>query len=1046
MTNTKKNAKAKKNVKTKMIAIAMAALTASSSCALLTTPTFAASAAETTSIVAQAETTSDALTSSQEQANGSSYNYDDDSPYIGPTYSDDNGGFDIKKKASELGIYALNFAKNTAAKQVPGLTDKLFQKIPYIGEKADKKLGLHVGKLLGKLLCDEVGLKEDKKEGMKLEDVSEQIKQLSTELNETADRINKHSDENVKKLKNIIKTESEFSKYSVPMEDLSQDLKDALNDLKALEDGIPTGKKDEYGKDILRPLTDEEKMVHIASVTGNVDKWKLGCRGIIGGLRTMGYYITTDHTYWADRPFFDVVLERALQEDILFSGEGVDAAHKYATECMVTYTTAFALALESASVRETLMNTQDVFDTSNLSNAYLDKYNEIVKDSDRINFYTRRNDLLPYMFDVTDSGVEQNVLSRLEELSNEERMNLMDTDLNLYTDVTTVTGKSDQYKFIKENNYRIVSVDEKDNGKTVTKDKIQAIIDRADKKEMTIRQVIEQASGEQLPDEKIYLITDAKETSEKRSKNDYQYSIKGINIDDASLNITKIYTRQATDNKSDGTGYTNNFLVIGEKSSAKHPFGTLHEGKYVLSSQTYTLDADVTLKGDICVPHGVNAVIDLNGHTINRKNKSASTVTDDGHVFRAEDYSTLTIKDSSYAQTGTVTGGYSTKGGGILIQKNAVCNLEGGTICDNYASNQGGGVYIQNGGRLNMKGATVSQNHASVAGGIFNCETGVLEVKEGNNVIKENTSVNHGGGIVNYGGMWLQDDWEITGNTAGTDGGGIYEHAKDWRTSCVQNGVISGNKANYGGGVYVDGSIFQMSSVKVDNNTATATGGGILVTNGAKGTFSSCSVTNNEAKNNQGGGVATYNGTSYFADKTVTEFTNCHVDGNTCKQAGGGYYISADNNETTISEGTINNNTAMTGGGVYSLSKIKLSVVTVDSNTATSSEGGAGLRLSKEANIYYCTFSNNEALSSFKGGAITADCQTKLTVESSEFINNKSILYGTGIFYIYKDKANFRNNTFSGNVSTQAERENISQDDQNMYAADHLNPTWWTFV
>ena len=157
MTNTKKNAKAKKNVKTKMIAIAMAALTASSSCALLTTPTFAASAAETTSIVAQAETTSDALTSSQEQANGSSYNYDDDSPYIGPTYSDDNGGFDIKKKASELGIYALNFAKNTAAKQVPGLTDKLFQKIPYIGEKADKKLGLHVGKLLGKLLCDEVG-------------------------------------------------------------------------------------------------------------------------------------------------------------------------------------------------------------------------------------------------------------------------------------------------------------------------------------------------------------------------------------------------------------------------------------------------------------------------------------------------------------------------------------------------------------------------------------------------------------------------------------------------------------------------------------------------------------------------------------------------------------------------------------------------------------------------------------------------------------------------------------------------------------------------
>lgn len=1039
--------KTNKNAKTRMIAIAMAALTAGSSCALLTTPTFAASAAETTAVAAEAEATPKALTSSQEQENGSGYSFDDDDPYIGPVYDDDNGGgFDIKKKASELAIYGLNFAKNTAAKQVPGLTDKLFQKIPYIGEKADKKLGLHVGKLLGKLLCDEVGLKEDKKQGMKLEDVSEQIKQLSTELNETADRINKHSDENVKKLKNIIKTESAFSKYSTPMEDLSLDLKNALNDLSALEDGIPTGKKDEYGRDILRPLTDEEKMVHIASVTGKIDNWKLGYRGIIGGLRTMGYYITTDHTYFADRPFFDVVLERALQEDILFSGEGVDAAHKYATECMVTYTTAFALALESISVRETLMNTQDEFDTSNLSRAYLDKYNEIVKDSDRINFYTRRNDILPYMFDVTDSGIEQNVLSRLEELSNEERMNLMDTDLNLYTDVTTVTGKSDQYKFIKENNYRVVSKDEKDNGKTVTKDKIQAIIERADEKEMTIRQVIEQASGEELPDEKIYLITDAKETSEKRSKNDYQYSIKGINIDDFSLNTTKIYTRAATDNKSDGTGYTNNFLVFGEKSSAKHPFGTLHEGKYVLSSQTYTLDADVMLKGDICVPHGVNAVVDLNGHTINRKNKSASVVTDDGHVFRVEDNATLTIKDSSYSQNGIVTGGYSTKGGGILVHKNAVCNLEGGTIYSNAASNQGGGVYIQNGGKLIMKGAAVSENKASVGGGIFNCETGIFESKEGHNVITGNTSVNHGGGIVNYGGLWMQGDWEVTGNTAGTDGGGIYEHAKNWRTSCIQNGVIRGNKANYGGGFYGNGSIFQLYQVTVDNNTATTTGGGALVTNGAKGTFSSCTIKNNEAKNNYGGGVATFNGTSYFANKTETEFTNCHVDNNTAKYAGGGYYISADNNETTISEGTVNNNTASTGGGIYGLSKIKLSVVTLDGNKATSSEGGAGLRISKEASVNYCTFSNNKASSSVKGGAVTADCQTKLTIENSKFINNESLMYGSGIFYIYKDKASFKNNTFTGNTSSHAERYDISQADQDMYAADHLNPTWWTFV
>lgn len=1025
-----------RRIKTKVTAASLAAITMASIVIPAMSSVSAAEVAKDESVVMPV----DLMTTT-----GSGSAYDDDKPYIGPTYDDDDGGFDIKKAASDLVIYALNYGKNTAAKKVPGLADKLFQKIPYIGTKADKKLGLHVGKLLGKLLCDEVGLTEDKNE-MKLEDVSKQIKQLSEELHDATDRINKHSDENVKKLQQIIKTEHEFDKYSTPMEYLKQDLNDALARLEDLEKGVKTGEKDENRNDVRRPLTDEEKMVLIASITGNVEKWAKECRGIVGGVSTMGYYITTDHTYFADRPFFDVVLERALQEDILFSGEGVDAAHKYATECTLTYTTAFALALESMSVRETLLRNKNVFDTSKLCDSYLAKYNEIINDSNRLYLDSAREQILPYLFDVTDNGIDQNVLSRLEELSEEDRLVMKDTDLDLYTDVATVSGKSDQYKFIKENNYRIVSKDGKENGKTVSNDKIKAIIDRADEKEMTIRQVIENATGEQLPDEKIYLITDATETSEKRSKNDYQYSIKGINIDDFSLNTTKIYTRAATDNKSDGTGYTNNFLVFGEKSTAKHPFGTLHEGKYVLSSQTYTLDADVMLKGDICVPHGVNAVIELNGHTINRKNTSASVVTDDGHAFRVEDNGTLTIKDSSNAQTGTVTGGYSTKGGGILIHKNAVCTLEGGTLSGNFASNQGGGVYVQNGGKFYMKGAAVSKNTANVGGGIFNCFGGIVEIKDGNNVISGNTSVNHGGGIVNYGGLNLQGDWEVTYNQAGTNGGGIYDHAKDWYSPYISDGIICGNKANYGGGIYVDSSLFNAYNVTIDNNTATTTGGGVLVTNGAKGGFSSCTITNNEAKNNYGGGVATFNGTSYFADKTVTEFVNCHVDSNTAKYAGGGYYISADNNDTTISEGTINSNTASTGGGIYSLSKLKLFMVTADGNTATVSEGGAALRISKEASVNGCTFSNNKASNSIKGGAVTADCQTKLTIENSKFINNESQMYGSGIFYIYKDKASFKNNTFTGNTSSQAERNNISQADQDMYAADHLNPTWWTFV
>ena len=45
-------------------------------------------------------------------------------------------------------------------------------------------------------------------------------------------------------------------------------------------------------------------------------------------------------------------------------------------------------------------------------------------------------------------------------------------------------------------------------------------------------------------------------------------------------------------------------------------------------------------------------------------------------------------------------------------------------------------------------------------------------------VIAENMVQDANGTIVNYGGMWLQDDWEITGNTAGTDGGGTEQEVQ----------------------------------------------------------------------------------------------------------------------------------------------------------------------------------------------------------------------------------------------------------------------------
>ena len=75
----------------------------------------------------------------------------------------------------------------------------------------------------------------------------------------------------------------------------------------------------------------------------------------------------------------------------------------------------------------------------------------------------------------------------------------------------------------------------------------------------------------------------------------------------------------------------------------------------------------------------VDIAIDLNGHSIDRKLTSA---TDDGHVFWVYG-STLTIYDSSEAQTGKITGAYSDEEGGAFYirDEDSKVYIKGGTIC-----------------------------------------------------------------------------------------------------------------------------------------------------------------------------------------------------------------------------------------------------------------------------------------------------------------------------------------------------------------------------
>ena len=126
--------------------------------------------------------------------------------------------------------------------------------------------------------------------------------------------------------------------------------------------------------------------------------------------------------------------------------------------------------------------------------------------------------------------------------------------------------------------------------------------------------------------------------------------------------------------------------------------------------------------------------------------------------------------------------------------------------------------------------------------------------------------------------------------------------------------TLSGNEANSGGAVYVDGGSFTMSGGTISNNDA-ASGGGVSVKSGSftmSGT--DAKIQNNVASSDliggSGGGVYVVGGTFTMIDGTISDNTTARIG------AGGGIYVNGGN--VSVSGGSIDTNIAGTaGGGVY---------------------------------------------------------------------------------------------------------------------------------
>jgi predicted outer membrane repeat protein len=277
-----------------------------------------------------------------------------------------------------------------------------------------------------------------------------------------------------------------------------------------------------------------------------------------------------------------------------------------------------------------------------------------------------------------------------------------------------------------------------------------------------------------------------------------------------------------------------------------------------------------------------------------------------------------------------------------------------------------------------------------------------------------------GGGIANqyHDGAMTIDNCTITGNSATSEGGGIYSQS----AISLTHSVVSGNSAAaYGGGIFnytaFGGLGLAVSNSTISGNTAGGSGGaGGGIYNSGPLTVTDCTLNGNSASAGSGGAVYNYAGSFTIQSSTVS--------GNRARADGGGvgFFSTSTSQIGTIQSCTLAKNSASHGGGVNSHGTLKLLGSTLSGNAAaedgtvygTTGARGGGLYNFGNVAVTDCTFTSNSAS---LGGGIYMDVGSLRTIAGCTFTNNVAV-QGGGIYH-YWAGITVSNTSFTGNSATQ---------------------------
>ena len=400
------------------------------------------------------------------------------------------------------------------------------------------------------------------------------------------------------------------------------------------------------------------------------------------------------------------------------------------------------------------------------------------------------------------------------------------------------------------------------------------------------------------------------------------------------------------------------------------------ENEIILDDEVITLEGDTT---EYTLRRG-RTTIKGGGHKITIKSKAEIKVTGEGTV--------LNLGVNGYDKKLTIDG--DTTAAFIVVSGGATANMNENVTLQNRMFT--GNAYVLVTGSksvFNMKGgvieggsrAVIAQSGATFymrSGEIKNCKVngdGVISVTDNSKFIME-------GGIISgckadTGGGLYADNSAVTINKgtisecSASEGGGLYA---DKSTINISGGTISGCDGRWGGGLYADNSTVTISGGTISRCKVGA-GGGLYATNGSTININSGTISGCEA--GVGGGL--------YVDGSAVTISGGTISG--CEAAineGGGLY--ATNQSTiTISGGTISGCKAPSsdkgnGSDLYA----NKSTINISGGTISGCEGrwGGGL------------YAENSSTIEISGGTISG---CKVGAGGGLFVDSSTIRISGGI-------------------------------------------------